>query len=89
MEIDGEGDAPPEHRAAFLAASGTWAVEIDEPNAVLAIKAVKDILGLPLKNAAALKLSLPTVYVGTRAEAEWLVLNLEQAGLRARATKSA
>jgi len=82
FEEDGDGvdDAPSDLRNELLAAKGAWSVLADEGDKLKAIAATKRLL--PLAEMAALLRSFPTLFIGTSAEADWLVEGLSKEGIR-------
>jgi len=74
-EVDGKDDTPDEIRNALLAEEGEWGLNISEngPQAIQAIKTLREALGLSLSEAQAAKKKIPgIVATGTRAEMERL-----------------
>lgn len=78
---DGIGDAPSDLRRELLTAKGTWSVRADEGEKLKAIATTKRLLSLPLADMTTLLQSFPTLFVGTKAEADWLVEKLAEEGV--------
>ncbi len=75
LEVDGKDDTPDDIREAILAEEGEWALDVLEtgPQAILALKVLRDALGLSLNEAKEVKDKMPgIVAVGTQAEMERL-----------------
>lgn len=79
---DGIGDAPSEYREKLLAAKGSWSVRADEREKLKAIATTKRLLSISLADTAGLLQSFPTLYRGTRAEADWLIEMLAKEGIK-------
>jgi hypothetical protein len=90
FEEDGDGidDAPSDLRNELLAAKGAWSVRADEGEKLKAIATTKRLLSVPLAEMAALLQSFPTLFIGTKAEADWLAETLTREDITAAVTKS-
>jgi hypothetical protein len=87
LEADGDEDAPEDIRQAIIAAQGLWAlhVEAEGSEKIRAVAALRQVLGLTMGEAAALKVSLPgRVATDTRAEMEHRRGLLAKRGVTAR-----
>lgn len=86
MEEDGEGFPPAEYRRMLVESAGSWKLVVDVSFKVRTLKVLKDVLGLSMMEAAAVR--FPDVLIGTKAEVDWLASLLMNEGVEARGEPS-
>ena len=91
FEVDGVGlgAAPLDLRAKLIAATGIWSVRADETEKLKAIATAKRVLPEPLANAAPLLQAFPTLFQGTKFEANWLMEKLTKEGINGEVLQTA
>jgi hypothetical protein len=85
IEEDGYGIPPHDVRFAILRDEGEWTLVLDDlaERTTLALKLIRQALGLSLVETAAVRKHIPgAVLDGTQAEMQWLAMILSNAGIR-------
>jgi hypothetical protein len=88
IEEDGIGFPPEDLRDQLLKQGGRWKLVANEANRVAVLKIIRSSLGLSMEEAAATLRHFPTVYTGTKTEAQWLKTQMEASHISSRIVES-
>jgi hypothetical protein len=80
-EEDGVGGGPIDLRTELLRSKGTWSVRIIGAGKAKSVKTAKQLFSLSNDDASFLLQSYPSLQIGTKAEADWLVQKLASEGV--------
>jgi hypothetical protein len=76
-------------RDLFLKEGGRWQLAVGEADRAAAMRVVRKALNLLMEEAAAATFQrFPTVYAGTRTEAEWLKAQMVASGIASQIAES-
>ena len=72
VEEDGDGFPPEWFRAVLLEDGGWWEVRAADADRVALLKAMRELFGFSMQEAIGRGQAFPSLFRGTRTEAEWL-----------------
>lgn len=87
IEEDDIGFPPEPLREKILQGFGRWTLVVGDADRLAAIGVVRSALKLSMQETAARKHAFPVLYIGTKAEAEWLGALMGASGIASEVTR--